>query len=281
MIWLCSIVAPRRGTVPPGRFQLRGLVRDVLIVPETKPASELLVEFRARRTGMAMVVDEFGSILGLVTLEDILEQMVGEIHDEFDVVERPLVLADGSMIFDAALKVRDLETQYEISLPEDPGYETLGGFVLSRLGFIPRGGESFEAERLSLHRNGDGPAARLPRKNQAASKRSFAAWPALSLPRNRKQKTAPARSYSARKQIRRQATPRTMIRYFSLPHSVRAARAMADSHDGIPPRAYRSRRSGAADARRRGHALRTSANAAFPRPRSPIPCSMAIISPGF
>jgi putative hemolysin len=127
-------------------FHLRSLLRDVLIVPETKPASELLLEFRARRTGLAMVVDEFGSILGLATLEDILEQMVGEIHDEFDVVERPLTLPDGSMIFDAALNVRDLQVQYNISIPDDPSYETIGGFILNRLGFIPRGGESFEAE---------------------------------------------------------------------------------------------------------------------------------------
>jgi CBS domain containing-hemolysin-like protein len=118
----------------------------VLIVPETKPASELLVEFRTRRTGLAMVVDEFGSILGLVTLEDILEQMVGEIHDEFDVVERPLVLPDGGMIFDAGIKVRDLAAQYNITLADDSSYETVGGFVLSRLGFIPRGGESFESD---------------------------------------------------------------------------------------------------------------------------------------
>jgi len=93
---------------------------------------------------MAMVVDEFGSILGLVTMEDILEQMVGEIHDEFDVVEKPLTLADGALIFDAALNVRDLETQYNISLPEDPAYATVGGFVLDQLGFIPKGGESFD-----------------------------------------------------------------------------------------------------------------------------------------
>ena len=93
-----------------------------------------------------MVVDEFGSILGLATLEDILEQMVGEIHDEFDVVEHPLLLPDGGMIFDAAINVRDLETQYNIILPDDPSYETIGGFVLNRLGFIPRGGESFEAD---------------------------------------------------------------------------------------------------------------------------------------
>jgi CBS domain containing-hemolysin-like protein len=128
----------------PPPFDLRRVLREVLIVPETKPASELLQELRTRRVGMAMVVDEFGSILGLVTLEDILEQMVGEIHDEFDVIERPLTLADGALIFDAALNVRDLDAQYNITIPEDPAYATVGGFVLDQLGFIPKGGESFE-----------------------------------------------------------------------------------------------------------------------------------------
>jgi putative hemolysin len=128
----------------PSLFDLRRVLREVLIVPETKPADELLVELRSHRVGMALVVDEFGSILGLVTLEDILEQVVGEIYDEFDVVERPLTLADGAVIFDAALNVRDLDTQYNIALPEDPAYATVGGFVLDQLGFIPRGGESFE-----------------------------------------------------------------------------------------------------------------------------------------
>ncbi len=130
--------------IPPPAFDLRRVVREILIVPETKPASELLLELRTRRVGMAMVVDEFGSILGLVTMEDILEQMVGEIHDEFDVVEKPLTLADGALIFDAALNVRDLDAQYNITLPEDPAYATVGGFVLDQLGFIPKGGESFE-----------------------------------------------------------------------------------------------------------------------------------------
>jgi CBS domain containing-hemolysin-like protein len=120
------------------------VLREILIVPETKPASELLVELRSRHVGMAMVVDEFGSILGLVTLEDLLEQLVGEIHDEFDVVEKPLTLADGAVIFDGALNVRDLDNQYNIALPEDPAYATVGGFVMDQLGFIPRGGESFE-----------------------------------------------------------------------------------------------------------------------------------------
>lgn len=147
MIWVLLDRARRAEEhLPPVEFKLRSMLRDVLIVPETKPVSELLVEFRSRRTGLAMVVDEFGSILGLATLEDILEQMVGEIHDEFDVVEHPLLLPDGGMIFDAAINVRDLATQYNIVLPDDPSYETIGGFVLNRLGFIPRGGESFEAD---------------------------------------------------------------------------------------------------------------------------------------
>ena len=129
-------------------FDLRRVLREVLIVPETKPASELLLELRTRRVGMAMVVDEFGSILGLVTMEDIIEQMVGEIHDELDVVEKPLPLADGAMIFDGSSNVRDLDTQYNITLPEDPAYATVGGFVLDQLGFIPKGGESFDFGNL-------------------------------------------------------------------------------------------------------------------------------------
>ena len=131
-------------SIAPPAFDLRRVLREVLIVPETKPASELLLELRTHRVGLAMVVDEFGSILGLVTIEDILEQMVGEIHDEFDVIEKPLTLADGALIFDAALNVRDLDAQYNITLPEDPAYATVGGFVLDQLGFIPKGGEGFE-----------------------------------------------------------------------------------------------------------------------------------------
>ena len=132
---------------PVQEFDLRRLLRELLIVPENKLAGELLLEMRARRISLAMVVDEFGSILGLVTLEDVLEQMVGEIHDEFDVVQAPQIVGTGSemaMIFDGAIGLRDLDTQYEINLPEDPAYATLGGFVLARLGFIPKGGESFD-----------------------------------------------------------------------------------------------------------------------------------------
>jgi putative hemolysin len=128
-------------------FSVRSMLHEIAIVPESKPVSEMLQEFRTHHGWMAMVVDEFGTILGLLTLEDILEQLIGEIHDEFDVVERPIVVgqgADVAMIFDASLGLRDLESQYNIVLPEDRSYATVGGFVLARLGFIPRGGESFD-----------------------------------------------------------------------------------------------------------------------------------------
>jgi putative hemolysin len=147
MIWVLLERARRAAEqVLVSPFQLRNHLREVLIVPETKPASQLLMEFRSRRIGLALVVDEFGSILGLVTLEDILEQMVGEIHDEFDVVERPLTLPDGSTVFDGAYRTRDLEAHYNIKLSDEAPFETVGGFVLSRLGFIPRGGETFETD---------------------------------------------------------------------------------------------------------------------------------------
>jgi CBS domain containing-hemolysin-like protein len=135
----------------PAEFNVRGMLHEISIVPESKPVSELLQELRGHRGWMAMVVDEFGTILGLVTLEDILEQLIGEIHDEFDVVQTPVVVGQGphaAMIFDASLGLRDLESQYNIVLPEDPSYATVGGFVLARLGFIPLGGESFDFDGL-------------------------------------------------------------------------------------------------------------------------------------
>lgn len=138
---------------PPAEFNIRSLLHEISFVPETKPVNELLQELRAHHGGMAMVVDEFGSVLGLLTLEDIVEQLIGEIHDEFDVVQTPVVVGQGpdaAMIFDASLGLRDLESQYNILLPEDPAYATVGGFVLARLGFIPRGGETFDFDGLRL-----------------------------------------------------------------------------------------------------------------------------------
>jgi len=129
----------------PVHMQVRQLMRDVLVVPETKPLSDLLVEFRQRRRHLAVVVDEFGSTAGLVTVEDVLEQIVGELEDEFDVaVVPPLAIGAGGVALDGSETLRDLEVRYQLRLPRDEGFETLAGFVLARLGKIPLGGESFD-----------------------------------------------------------------------------------------------------------------------------------------
>jgi len=126
-------------------LKVRHLMRDVLFVPETKPVADLLVEFQARKRHLAVVVDEFGSTSGLVTVEDVLEQLVGELEDEFDLVQRPAAsLASGMLVLDGSSNVRDLETQYDVVLPREEGFETLAGFVMAQLGRIPGGGEKFE-----------------------------------------------------------------------------------------------------------------------------------------
>jgi CBS domain containing-hemolysin-like protein len=124
------------------QMQVRQIMRNVLVVPETKALPDLLLEFKQNRRHLAVVADEFGSIVGLVTVEDVLEQLVGEIEDEFDVTPQPLPAGASTMILDGSVPLRDLETQYQLSLPREEGYETLAGFLLARLQKIPRGGES-------------------------------------------------------------------------------------------------------------------------------------------
>lgn len=130
-----------------GDLKVRQIMREVLYVPESKTLDDLLLEFQKRKRHLAVVVDEFGSISGLVTVEDVLEQIVGELEDEFDVAQRPAVaLASGAVVLDGGSNLRDLENQYEITLPREQGFETLAGFVMAQLGRIPKGGESFEYE---------------------------------------------------------------------------------------------------------------------------------------
>ena len=123
---------------------VRDIMRDVLVVPETKPLTDLLVEFRQRKRHLAVVVDEFGSTSGVVTVEDVLEQLVGEIEDEFDIAPQPLPAGATSMVLEGAVNIRDLETQYRVLLPSDQGFETLAGFMLAQLQRIPKLGDSFE-----------------------------------------------------------------------------------------------------------------------------------------
>ena len=103
-------------------------MREVLVVPETKPLPDLLIEFKVRKRHLAVVVDEFGSTAGVVTVEDVLEQLVGEIEDEFDISEPAFVPGAASMTLDGSVNIRDLESQYHIALPRDEGFETLAGF---------------------------------------------------------------------------------------------------------------------------------------------------------
>src|SRR3954471_7001776 len=127
------------------RLTVANVMREVMVVPESKPVIDLLEEFKKRKRHLAVVVDEFGSTAGVVTVEDALEQIVGEMEDEFDVAAQPsLLLAHGAAVLDGADNIRDLEARHGINLPRDEGFETLAGFVLARLGKIPSGGESIE-----------------------------------------------------------------------------------------------------------------------------------------
>ncbi len=125
-------------------LKVRHVMREVLVVPETKPLTDLLTEFKQRKRHLAVVVDEFGSTAGVVTVEDILEQLVGEIEDEFDISEPVFAPGDASMVLNGAVNIRDLESQYQINLPRDEGFETLAGFVLAKLQRIPALGDNFE-----------------------------------------------------------------------------------------------------------------------------------------
>ncbi len=133
-------------------LRVRHIMRDVLVVPETKPVIDLLEEFRQRKRHLAIVVDEFGSIAGLVTVEDVLEQIVGEIEDEFDVSVQPRLMETGALILDGGANIRDLESHLHIRLPRDEGFETLGGFVMWRLGRLPHAGDvvEFEGKRYTV-----------------------------------------------------------------------------------------------------------------------------------
>jgi putative hemolysin len=142
-----------------GSQSVAAVVRPAVFVPETKPVARLMREMQAGKFHMAILVDEYGGIAGLVTLEDCIEELVGDIVDEYDVedteVER---LADGELRVDGGLAIDELNELLDVDLP-DSDWDTVGGFVLSSLGHVPREGESveyrghrFTAERMEGHR---------------------------------------------------------------------------------------------------------------------------------
>lgn len=136
----------------PSDFAVRKLMRPVIFVPETKDVASCLREFQANRVHIAIVLDEYGGVAGLVTIEDILEELVGEIADEHDELPPEPIrrIDDRTAEVEARVRVEELNEALEIKLPEDESYDTIAGFVLARLGRIPSPGESLIEQNVRI-----------------------------------------------------------------------------------------------------------------------------------
>ncbi len=134
-----------------GHVDIRKIIKPPFFVPETMKISLLLREMQKKRVHMALVVDEYGAVSGLVTIEDLIEEIVGEIHDEYDTESPVIHLTDGSLLIDASISLRDLKEDYNIQLPESPEYETLGGFLITTLQKIPQAGDALVSEGKRFH----------------------------------------------------------------------------------------------------------------------------------
>lgn len=144
---LLSYDADRRASVP-----LSELVTDVLVVPETSLLPDLLAEMRARATTLAVVLDEYGGTAGIVTIEDLVEELVGEIDDEHDrrSRHRHVVRLAGTVILPGRLNLSEVADAIGIDLPDEGGYETLAGFVMDRLARVPDVGDRFDFEGVGF-----------------------------------------------------------------------------------------------------------------------------------
>ncbi len=133
-------------------FDLTTTMRKAFFIPESKLVRDLLREFQEQKLHIAVVLDEYGGTAGLVTIEDILEELVGEIRDEYDPTAPVEIkrLDEHTVEVDARMRVDDLNDQLDIELPEDGDYETIGGFVFSRMGKIPKIGERFEHDNIGI-----------------------------------------------------------------------------------------------------------------------------------
>ncbi len=141
--------------LPDEAFDARKLMRPVLYVPEAKTINELLREFRQKKVHMAVVLDEYGGTAGLVTIEDILEELVGEIDDEYDASTPPPIsrIDANTLEVDARVHVSEVNDELEdleVELPEDGDYETIGGFIFAALGKIPAVGEEVAHENIHI-----------------------------------------------------------------------------------------------------------------------------------
>jgi CBS domain containing-hemolysin-like protein len=135
---------------PAAEIELRTLLRTPFFVPETKNLEELLHDFKKRRVHIAVVIDEYGGTAGLVTIEDLLEQIVGDIQDEYDLETQKLTEEpDGSIVVDARLPIEELEEHFDIEIERDK-FETVGGLIFHLTGTIPSAGEVIETDDLVL-----------------------------------------------------------------------------------------------------------------------------------
>ena len=130
---------------------VQDIIRPVYFVPESKKISQLLREFQQKKAHLAVVTDENGGTEGIVTMEDIVEEIVGEIHDEYDEVGKAIEPAnDGSITVDARSSVSDLNKQFALALPEAPEYETLAGLIQKVLGRLPEIGDAISFQDMQL-----------------------------------------------------------------------------------------------------------------------------------
>ena len=129
---------------------LESIMRDAKVVPETKRADSLLEEFKKDKSHLAVVIDEYGEICGLVTIEDILEELVGEIEDEHDIDDLDLIqVSEKEFIADAKIEIDEFEEKFEINLNES-SVETLGGYMTKKLGILPKVGDKIIVEKIEL-----------------------------------------------------------------------------------------------------------------------------------
>ncbi len=131
-------------------FDLESTMRQCYFVPETKPLRDIFREFRNKKLHVAIVLDEYGGTLGLITFEDVLEQIVGQITDEYEPPETPLIkqIDSKTMEIEARMRVDELNDEYKLHIPESEDYETMSGFLFSSLGQIPTTGETFQYRNL-------------------------------------------------------------------------------------------------------------------------------------
>ncbi|MFQ3574275.1 MAG: hemolysin family protein [Thermodesulfovibrionales bacterium] len=120
---------------------LHRILKSPYFIPETMKISNLLREMQKKRMHMAIVIDEYGAVSGIVTLEDLIEEIVGEIRDEYDTESPVIKISDGSYIIDASINVSDLNDDYGIEIPTSDEYDTLGGFIVTHLQRIPKTGD--------------------------------------------------------------------------------------------------------------------------------------------